>query len=85
MYVSCICVLSLAVGTDPLHPILPVILVSEGVHHTLETEACHPLGHHNTSSPAAREGKGGLNFNIMLKLCKLQFFELSLHTFKIPK
>lgn len=85
-----VCVLSLAVGMDPLHPLLSVILVSEGVPHTLEVVACRPLDLHTTSIPAAREGKSCLNFNIMLKLCKSQFSELSLHIlrflnrFKIP-
>ncbi|XP_056284535.1 uncharacterized protein si:ch211-51e12.7 isoform X5 [Pseudoliparis swirei] len=42
-------------GTDPMHPLLQDILVSEGLHHTLEAVACCFLDLHATSTTAAKE------------------------------
>lgn len=72
--------------TDPLHHLLWVIPVSEGIHHICVAVECRPLGLHAASTPEVQEvqeGKSCLSITTMLKLCKSQFFpicEMDLNT-----
>lgn len=70
---------------DPLHPLLQVILVSEGVRHTLEAVACHPLDLRAPSVREAHEGKRCFNIHIMLKLKMSQISVLCVHGNQIVK
>lgn len=67
---------------DPLRPLLQVILVSEGVRHTLEAVACHPLDLRAPSAHEAHEaheGKWCFNIHTMVKLKMSQISVLCVH------